>query len=116
MKYVTTVEPHRRLVVESDDDGNPTRTVSNVPLEVSNSDAEKYTKLGDETGVLVAVSDSPNQDPDTGSDPVAQPTPDLSAGVGAVTGGGAPVENTEAGVVVPDVPATRTRKTTSKDN
>lgn len=114
MKYVTTVEPHRRLVVEQDDDGNPTRTVSNVPLEVSNTDADRFVKLGEASGVQLAVTDSPTaEDP---GDAYAQPTPDLSAGVGAVTGGGAPVENTEAGVVLPgDVPETKTRKTTAKD-
>src|SRR3954451_1343662 len=112
MKYLTTTEAHRRLVVETDDDGNPTRTVSSVPLEVSNSDAEKFAKVAYEAGVPVIVSDSPTDETDDG-DPVAQPTPDLSAGVGAITGGGPPVENDESGVVTADEP-TRTRRTTSK--
>lgn len=107
MKYLTTVEPHRRLVVESDDDGNPTRTVSNVPLEVSNGDAEKYQKLGDDTGVQLAVTDSPTPD-DGDAARVTQPTPDLSEGHGAVTGGGDPVENDESGVITAENTVTRT--------
>lgn len=98
MKFVTTEAAYRVLVVETDAEGNPSRTVSAIPLEVSNEDAEKFAKLGESVGVPIVVSDTAPSDADTGA-AVATRTPDLSAGVGAITGSGDPVTNTEAGIV-----------------
>jgi hypothetical protein len=109
MKFVTTQVPYRAVAVETDDEGNPTRTVSNVPLKVSDADAEKYVKLGDELGVAIVVSDT-----DDAADLPAgtQPTPDLSAGVAAIHGTGEPVTTEIA--TGEDPPADQTTTTKKK--
>jgi len=107
MKFVTTQDPYRRVAVDTDDEGNPTRTVSNVPLKVSDADAEKYVKLGDELGVPIVVSDAEADVPDA-----AQPTPDLSAGVAAIHGTGEPVTTEIA--TGEDPPADQTTTTKKK--
>lgn len=100
MKFVRTAVPYRALVVERGDDGAPTRTISNVPLEVSDADAAKYEKLGDEVGVAVVAydksEDAPAELPALSGGPVAQPTPDLSEGVAVAQGAGEPVTTEQA--------------------
>lgn len=98
MKFVSTAVPYRAVVVERDEDGAPTRTVSNVPLKVSDADAASYVKLGDELGVQIVETDA---DEDTPVTTVTQVTPDLSAGAGALTGQGDPVTNDQAQGKVP---------------
>jgi hypothetical protein len=107
MKFVTTQVPYRAVAVETDDEGNPTRTVSNVPLKVSDADAEKYVKLGDELGVAIIVSDAETDVPEG-----TQPTPDLSAGVAAIHGTGEPVTTEIA--TGEDPPADQTTTTKKK--
>jgi len=92
MKFVRTAVPYRALVAERDDDGAPTRTISNVPLEVSDADAARYEKLGDEVGVAVVVSDTKSEQTPDG----VQPTPDLSEGVAVVQGTGDAVDTEQA--------------------
>lgn len=93
MKFVTTAQPYRRLVLETDDNGEPTKVVSGTPLEVSDADADTIVKLGESAGVAVRVTDKA-EEADT-STPVVQATPDLSAGVAAITGTGAAVNTTD---------------------
>lgn len=95
MKFVSTAVPYRALVVERNEDGSPARTVSNVPLEVSEADADRYVKLGDEVGVTVVAVDKP-EDVAPDGDTVAQPTPDLAAGVAVVQGAGEAVTSKQA--------------------
>lgn len=95
MKYVTTAQPYRQLVIEPDEDGGDTRVVGRTPLKVSDADAKKIAELGEANGVRIVVSD----DEDEAVSTVATSTPDLSAGIVAVTGGGSPVTNDQAGVV-----------------
>ena len=93
MKFVRTAVPYRALVAERDDDGAPTRTISNVPLEVSDADAARYEKLGDEVGVAVVVSDTKSEQPTPDG---VQPTPDLAEGVAVVQGTGEAVDSEQA--------------------
>lgn len=115
MKYVTTLYPHEVLVVEQDDEGRATRTVSAIPEKVSNADADRYEQLGADHGVYVVVTDADELEdaaPPAGAQ--LNPTPDLSEGVGSVHGTGDPVVNDANGVVTDDPKAADKGATTRK--
>lgn len=109
MKYLTTEKPHERLVAEVDEEtGAPSLTISNVPLKVSNDAADRYAKLGEDLGVRLVVSDDPSEL----EQPVTtDPTPDLSAGVPAITGHGDAVTDAQARGEAP--PAAQAAQTTT---
>lgn len=106
MKFVRTARGYQALTLED-------VTVTGRPSEVSDENATKLEKAGAENGVTVLVFDSL----DKASEGLAEATrlgvatPDLSAGVSAITGTGAPVlspgtvvaeDTNEAATVAPE--------------
>jgi hypothetical protein len=88
MKYVRTVRGYEALKLED-------VTVTGTLQEVANDLGDKLVKAGEVHGVEVVAFDSPEAAAEVFSSAlytVGAPTPDLSQGVGAVTGRGAPVE------------------------
>jgi hypothetical protein len=89
MKYVRTARGYQSLKLDDE------LTVDGTLQEVSNDNADKLAKAGDEYGVPVLVFDSEDEAREAlGEVPftVGSRTPDLSEGVAAVTGRGAPVQ------------------------
>lgn len=89
MKHVRTARGYQALVVPKGADSKEKVTVTGTAQEVSNELAEDIEKHAELAGVEVIVTDDA---PAAGDAPaLATSTPDLSAGVSAVSGTGDPV-------------------------
>ena len=96
MKFVRTSRDYQALTVEVD---GKRYTVDGVAREVSDKAAAQLEKAGQEYDVAIVVSD---EAPEAGAYAVGQPPVDLSRGVAAVSGTGAPVSTFTAATAATD--------------
>lgn len=85
MKYVRTARGYQNLKLED-------TTVTGTPQKVSNELADQLVAAGEQHGVEVIVYDSEDDAQAAARSTLTSVTPDLSAGVAAVTGTGDPVQ------------------------
>lgn len=94
MKTIRTLRGWEAVTVGEGDDAV---TIGRVPLSVSNAEADRLEKAAAELNVSVVVEETDGDDTDGNAPSGVTPTPDLSAGVSAVTGQGDAVVTDDSG-------------------